>query len=47
MNYTKLKKKEKPVKVSAFTVTEFYAGKKALRDILIDLLYTEYMRKSA
>ena len=38
---------KKSVKVSAFVVTERFAGKKALKDIMVDLLYAEYVRKGA
>ena len=35
---------KKSVKVSAFIVTESFTGKKALKDIMVDLLYAEYAR---
>ena len=38
-------KREKPVKVTEFIVTEAYAGKKELKDVLVDLLYATYGRE--
>ena len=35
---------KKSVKVSAFVITESFTGKKALKDIMVDLLYAEYAR---
>jgi len=39
-------KKLKPVKVTAFVVTEKFAGKKELKSILVDLLYSAYRREN-
>ncbi|MCL2798544.1 MAG: hypothetical protein FWD58_10955 [Firmicutes bacterium] len=40
-------KKEKPVKVSNFIIVETFAGKKDLRDIVIDFLCSAYGKETA
>ena len=44
---SQMREKEKSVKATEFVVTRTFAGKKALREIMLDLICSAYARETA